>query len=82
MPPLKTQASEVLVECDSLVPGNSGPRQVPSLAMALLSVSAGSLQVLLKSPREDSAKHHVVQVAFSFFNSVTSTSLPLQWLSL
>lgn len=25
VPPLKTQASEVLVECDSLVPGNLGP---------------------------------------------------------
>uniref|UniRef100_A0A2K5S071 non-specific serine/threonine protein kinase n=1 Tax=Cebus imitator TaxID=2715852 RepID=A0A2K5S071_CEBIM len=27
VPPLKTQASEVLVECDSLVPGNLGPGQ-------------------------------------------------------
>lgn len=26
VPPLKTQASEVLVECDSLGPGNVGPR--------------------------------------------------------
>ncbi|XP_023620587.1 homeodomain-interacting protein kinase 2 [Myotis lucifugus] len=41
VPPLKTQASDVLVECDSLVPGNSGPGQATSLEMALLS-AAGS----------------------------------------
>lgn len=40
VPPLKTQASEVLVECDSLVPGNSGPGQVTPLEMALLSAAS------------------------------------------
>ena len=37
MPPLKTQASEVLVECDSLVPGNVGTGQ------ARVSVETGLL---------------------------------------
>lgn len=33
MPPLKTQASEVLVECDSLGPGNLGPGQAGNLSL-------------------------------------------------
>lgn len=33
VPPLKTQASEVLVECDSLVPGNLGPGQDRNISL-------------------------------------------------
>jgi hypothetical protein len=33
VPPLKTQASEVLVECDSLGPGNLGPERARNLSL-------------------------------------------------
>lgn len=33
VPPLKTQASEVLVECDSLGPGNLEPQQVHRVSL-------------------------------------------------
>lgn len=36
VPPLKTQASEVLVECDSLGPGNLGPQQARTISLLFL----------------------------------------------
>ena len=39
VPPLKTQASEVLVECDSLGPGNLGPQHSHAISL-LFSFSA------------------------------------------